>query len=99
RGDSCSSPLSPPGKPGSFDLPRRNLSCDAVVEIQGSEMEITTIGIDLAKSAFAVSGADSSGRVVVRRQLRRAQVLRFMRGVPQCTIGVEARGGDARYEP
>jgi len=59
-------------------------------------MEITTIGIDLAKSAFAVSGADSSGRVVVRRQLRRAQVLSFMRGLPQCTIGMEASGG-AQY--
>jgi hypothetical protein len=33
----------------------------------GSEMEVTTIGIDLAKSAFVVSGADSSGRVVMRR--------------------------------
>ena len=38
-------------------------------------MEITTIGIDLAKSVFAVCGADSSGRVVMRRQLRRAQVV------------------------
>jgi len=35
----------------------------------GSEMEITTIGIDLAKNVFAVGGADGSGRVVVRRQL------------------------------
>ena len=50
-------------------------------------MEITTIGIDLAKSVFAVSGADSRGRVVIRRQLRRAQVLGFMRGLP-------LRGGD-----
>ena len=33
----------------------------------GSEMEITAIGIDLAKSVFAVSGADSSERVVLRR--------------------------------
>ena len=59
-------------------------------------MEVTTIGIDLAKSVFAVSGADSSGRVVVRRQLRRAQVLSFMRGLPRCTIGIEASGG-AQY--
>jgi hypothetical protein len=35
---------------------------------EGSEMEVTTIGIDLAKSVFAVSGADSRGRVVIRRQ-------------------------------
>ena len=59
-------------------------------------MEVTTIGIDLAKSAFAVSGADSSGRVVMRRQLRRAQVLSFMRGLPRCTVGMEASGG-AQY--
>jgi hypothetical protein len=32
-------------------------------------MEVTTIGIDLAKSVFAVSGADSRGRVVIRRQI------------------------------
>jgi hypothetical protein len=40
-----------------------------------SEMEVTTIGIDLAKNVFAVRGADGSGRVVMRRQLRRVQVL------------------------
>ena len=41
-------------------------------------MEITTIGIDLAKSVFAVSCADRRGKVVMRRQLRRAQLLDFM---------------------
>jgi hypothetical protein len=50
-------------------------------------MEVTTIGIDLAKSVFAVSGADSRGRVVIRRQLRRTQVLGFMRGPPRCVVG------------
>jgi transposase len=59
-------------------------------------MEITTLGIDLAKSGFAVCGADSSGRVVMRRQLRRAQVLNFMRGLPRCVVGMEASGG-AQY--
>jgi transposase len=56
-------------------------------------MEVTTIGIDLAKNVFAVSAADSSGRVVMRRQLRRAQVLGFMRGLPRCVVGMEASGG------
>jgi hypothetical protein len=50
-------------------------------------MEVTTIGIDLAKSVFAVSGADSRGRVVIRRQLRRAQVLGFMRGLSRGVVG------------
>src|SRR5258708_25659722 len=59
-------------------------------------MEVTTIGIDLAKSVFAVSGADSRGRVVIRRQLRRTQVLGFMRGLPRCVVGMEATGG-AQY--
>src|SRR6516165_8188989 len=59
----------------------------------GSAMEVTTIGIDLAKSVFAVCGADSSGRVVMRRQLRRPQVLSFMRGLPRCVVGMEASGG------
>ena len=59
-------------------------------------MEVTTIGIDLAKSVFAVSAADGSGRVVIRRQLRRAQMLGFMRELPRCVVGMEATGG-AQY--
>src|ERR1700738_5719732 len=62
----------------------------------GSEMEVTTIGIDLAKNVFAVRAADSIGRVAMRRQLRRAQVLSFMRGLPRCVVGMEASGG-AQY--
>jgi hypothetical protein len=56
-------------------------------------MEITTIGIDLAKSVLAVSGAASRGLRVMRRQLRRAQVLNFRRGLPRCVVGLAARGG------
>ena len=56
-------------------------------------MEITTIGIDLAKSVFAVSGADRRGKVVMRRQLRRAQVLEFMGKLGPCVVGMEACGG------
>src|SRR5260370_34581878 len=59
-------------------------------------MEVTTSGIDLAKSVFAVSGADSCGRVVIRRQLRRAQGLGFVRGLPRCVGGMGATGG-AQY--
>src|SRR5260370_35724850 len=59
-------------------------------------MEVTTSGIDLAKSVFAVSGADSCGRVVIRRQLRRAQVLGFRRGMRRCVVGMEATSG-AQY--
>jgi len=53
-------------------------------------MEVTTIGIDLAKSVFAVCGADSSGRIVLRKQLRRTQVAVFFANLPPCVIGMEA---------
>ena len=59
----------------------------------GSTTELTTIGIDLAKSVFAVSGADRRGKVVMRRQLRRAQVLEFMGKLGPCVVGMEAGGG------
>jgi transposase len=34
-------------------------------------MQITTIGLNLAKRVFQVHGADASGKVVLRRKLRR----------------------------
>ncbi len=46
--------------------------------------EITTIGLDIAKSVFQVHGIDASGAVIVRRQLRRRQVLPFFRKRPAC---------------
>jgi len=52
--------------------------------------EITTIGLDLAKNVFQVHGIDEAGDVVVRRQLRRAQVLGFFAALSRCVIGVEA---------
>ena len=52
--------------------------------------EITTIGLDIAKSVFQVHGIDASGAVIVRRQLRRSQVLPFFRKLPGCVIGIEA---------
>ncbi len=52
--------------------------------------EITTIGLDIAKSVFQVHGIDASGTVIVRRQLRRSQVLPFFRKLPGCVIGIEA---------
>lgn len=53
--------------------------------------EIATIGIDLAKNVFQVHGVDGSGAVVLRRTLRRAQVLKVLAGMPRgCLIGLEA---------
>ena len=52
--------------------------------------KIMTVGLDLAKSVFQVHGADQDGRPVVRRKLRRAQVVPFFAALPPCLIGKEA---------
>ncbi len=52
--------------------------------------EITTVGLDLAKTVFQVHGADQDGRPVVRKKLRRGQVLGFFAGLSRCLIGLEA---------
>jgi transposase len=54
--------------------------------------EITTIGLDLAKSVFEVHGADASGRVRLRKTLPRAKVLEFFAQLPACVVGMEACG-------
>jgi transposase len=51
---------------------------------------ITTIGFDIAKSVFQVHGVDGAGEVVVRRQLKRRQVVGFFQKLPACLIGIEA---------
>lgn len=56
-------------------------------------MEATTIAIDLAKNVFAVCGTNAAGRVVWHKELRRAQLLGFMRKMAPCLIGMEACGG------
>jgi transposase len=52
--------------------------------------EISTIGLDIAKSVFQVHGIDGTGRVVVQRRLRRRQVLSFFKRQEPCLVGLEA---------
>jgi transposase len=52
--------------------------------------EVVTIGLDIAKSVFQVHGVDATGEVIVRRQVRRAQLLSFFSKLPVCLVGVEA---------
>src|SRR5437762_10454470 len=52
--------------------------------------EITTVGLDLAKHVFQVHGVDASGAPVVRKRLRRSEVLAFFARLPRCLIGLEA---------
>jgi transposase len=51
--------------------------------------EITTIGLDLAKSVFQVHGVDETGTVVVVKRLRRNQIIGFFAGLPPCLVGME----------
>jgi transposase len=55
-------------------------------------MEISTIGLDLAKSIFQVHAINDAGEVVVRKALRRAQVLPFFARLSPCLVGMEACG-------
>ncbi len=55
--------------------------------------EIITVGLDLAKNEFQLHEADSPGRAMLRRKLRRGQVLEVLAGLPSCTVAMEACGG------
>jgi len=52
--------------------------------------EITTVGLDLAKNVFQVHAVDAEGMTVLRKQLRRAQLLAFFSRLPRCLVGMEA---------
>ena len=53
-------------------------------------MEVTTIGLDIAKNVFQVHGIDAEGRAVLRRKVRRNQLLPLLGGLNPCLIGMEA---------
>ena len=53
-------------------------------------MQITTIGLDLAKHWFQIYGVDAAGKVVVKRRLRRAEVIGFFEALGPCLVGMEA---------
>jgi hypothetical protein len=55
--------------------------------------EIITVRLDLAKNVFQVHGADSAGRAILRKKLRRAQFLEFFGQLPPCVVAMEACGG------
>lgn len=53
-------------------------------------MPIRTIGLDLAKSIFQVHGVDTKGQAVVKKRIRRSDLLSFFEGLPACLVGMEA---------
>ena len=52
--------------------------------------EVSTIGLDIAKSVFQVHGVDDTGAVVIRKRVSRAKVLEFFAALPRCVVGIEA---------
>ena len=63
----------------------------AIESHQGAiDMQVTTIGLDIAKNVFQVHGIDATEKIVVRKQLRRGQVLEFFKALPPCLVGMEA---------
>ena len=52
--------------------------------------EVSTIGLDIAKSVFQVHGVDVDGAVVIRKRVSRAKVLEFFAALPPCLVGIEA---------
>ncbi len=52
--------------------------------------EVSTIGLDIAKSVFQIHGVDAEGAVVIRKRIGRAKLLGFFSELPRCLIGIEA---------
>src|SRR5690242_10620358 len=53
-------------------------------------MSVIRIGLDVAKNVFQVHGVDQDGNVIIRKRLRRQNLLMFFGSLPPCLIGVEA---------
>jgi transposase len=53
-------------------------------------MQISAVGLDVAKNVFQVHCVDAAGKIVLTRQLRRGQVIAFFKKYPPCLVGMEA---------
>ena len=53
-------------------------------------MKVTRVGIDLAKEVFQIHGVDGHGKTLLRRKLRRSEMMKFFKGLSACLIGLEA---------
>jgi transposase len=52
--------------------------------------EVSTIGLDIAKSVFQLHGIDGDGGVVMRTRVSRGKVVQVFAGLPRCLVGIEA---------
>src|SRR3954454_11866591 len=66
--------------------------CATTTKVGDVRMQITTVGLDIAKNLFQVHGADAQVRVVLKRKLARGKVLEFFATLPACLVGLEDRG-------
>ena len=71
-------------------LGAKMLGVESPADGEPSMSEIRTIGLDLAKHIFQVHGVDAEGTTVLRKQLRRGQLLVFFSRLPRCVVGLEA---------
>ena len=60
-------------------------------------MNITTVGIDLAKNVFQVHGIDARGKIALRKQLRRNQMAQFFSNLPACVTRVDSSCAERLY--
>jgi transposase len=51
--------------------------------------EVSTIGLDIAKSVFQIHGVNVDGAVVIRKRITRAKLLEFFAALPPCLVGIE----------
>src|SRR5437016_1632148 len=73
-----------------IDVPKWICTASTSTEKGATTMNITAVGLDLAKSVFQVHGVDQEGRASVKKQLKRAQVAVFFANLPPCLVGMEA---------
>src|SRR3712207_6683666 len=55
-------------------------------------MSISMVGLDIAKSVFQLHGIDASGKMLLKRKLRRSELISFFEQQPPCTVVMEACG-------
>jgi hypothetical protein len=74
------------------DVPKERVN-NPLNEEEESAMNSTISGLDIAKNVFQVHGVDANGKVVLRKQLKRSQVLVFFANWQACLMGLEACAG------
>src|SRR4051794_4241938 len=78
-----------------WTAPTASMCQDAVVTTRAREppaMSISMIGLDTAKSTFQLHGIDATGKVQLKRKLRRDELIAFFEQHPRCTVVMEACG-------